>query len=54
MNTRHLRYFMEAVDQGSINKAASNLLLSRSSLNVALAALEKNWAFHYSFDLPKA
>lgn len=45
MNTRHLRYFMEAVDQGSINKAASNLLLSRSSLNVALAALEEELGF---------
>lgn len=40
MNTLYLEYFIEIADQHSINKAAKKLMLNRSSLNVAMKALE--------------
>lgn len=45
MNTTHLQYFIEIADLASINKAAKKLLLNRSSLNVALKALENELGF---------
>ena len=45
VNINYLYYFVEIADQKSINKAAKKLFLNRSSLNVALSALENELGF---------
>lgn len=45
MNTQHLRYLLAIAEQGSINKAAKALYLSRSSLNIALKTLEDDLGY---------
>lgn len=40
MTLQQLRYFIETVKHGSINKAAENLFISQPSLSIALKELE--------------
>ena len=42
METRHLRYFLAVVDQGSVSRAADWLGIAQPALSQTLARMEKD------------